>query len=444
MLLKNLKDLKINWRILFLFFSIALIFRLSLPKRFIAIDEMHYLSSIDTLSGNFLSGKYGLCNVYQEGKCVSGYSQNTLWSPGFFILGALLTLITRDPWISTTIINLILSSLSVYLAYSISKKLGNVYSGIAAAIMLILLPIHIKISQTALFGISNLFFLLLFFEMHLQKQQSSLLSLAYFTIIRPESFILTPLILILTWKKLNKKYLWLLVLLILFVTIRSLQPLQNDIYWSSTLSSPFSNLMDKLKFNLSYFVDSSFINPLILGLALFSFKKRKKFTLLFILSFLLFSTYKIGYFYTFDEISKYALLPSSMLILVAAETINSKNKLLFLLPFMFFFVNSIDYITFNTPTSQVMEILTTEGNTIIEGKIITKLTNLVHFALPKTEINYERFKGESWVIDSNIINIRKINIPKNCEIIDFKSFKLNFEKYLNISHINCNLSSIIE
>lgn len=402
LLLSKLKKIRLKGGWVWAIVALGFLLRLTLPNQFIAIDEMHHISAIELIRQNPLAGQYSLSGDHINGTTALAFTSP--WPPGFYVMASLLNPLTA--WDSATAINLIFSSVSIYLAYLVSKKLGNEYSGLAAALLMCLLPVHIKVAKAVLFEPSSVFFLLLSILLILEKSKSSPLALSLFSLIRPENFIFTIMLLLLYKNRIGKKYRMLLFTVIALSALKTINIIPIDSNWSTAVSSPLEILWHKLPRSLSYFFNISFMNPLILPLALLS--KNKELIALILVSIIFYSTFPATNFLNYGEISRYSNHASVLAVIAASLLVKSKKGLVAIALSSLTFFGTLGFMTYKTEVNKMFDIISNEPAFINSDKdFVSSIPALVHAAYPRRNSMSDKNSGEFLFIDQNYLPPRK-------------------------------------
>lgn len=80
-----------------------------------------------------------------------------IWLPGFEYLTGIFSFIVRDPLIAIRILNLVVGVLTVPVFYWLIRRIYGHISGLVAAILLAMLPVHVSLSVTSLNEVTFLF-----------------------------------------------------------------------------------------------------------------------------------------------------------------------------------------------------------------------------------------------------------------------------------------------
>ena len=402
LLLSETRKLRLKGGPVWAVVALGLLLRVILPHQFISIDEMHHVSAIELIRQNPLAGQYSLNGDHINGTTKLAYPSP--WPPGFYAMAALLGPLSA--WNSATIINLLFSSASVYLAYLISKKLGNEYSGLSAAFLICLLPVHIKVAKAVLFEPSSVFFLLLSIILLLEKSDISPLALSLFSLIRPENIIFTVMLLLVCRYRIRKKYQILLLAVIALSALKTINRIPIEPNWSTAVGSPLEILSGNLSSSLSYFFNTSFMNPLILPLALLS--RNRGLIALILVSILFYSAFPTTNFSTYGEVSRYSNHASVLAVIAASLLATSKRGLVLIALASFTFFSSIEFIVHQTTVNKMFSTISSEPALInSEKEFVSSISALVHAAHPGRNSVSDRESGEFLFIYQNYVPTSK-------------------------------------
>jgi len=295
------------------------------------------------------------------------------WPAGFHVFLAMNLSVFGNseqvPFLLTPIIASFTIILAFFLLFLIFK---NPFLAIAGSFFLSLTPVHLKYSHSLsldMFSLFWLFLTLIFLQIYLanKKFRSFLLLLAalvFFAQIRPEGFLLIPLIFLFLFKDKafprNNKFLWPALIIFLVLLI----PLAQHIWqgtvkfpqtpWHDSIGQRLNSFKDYSTNNLSFFFNhafSSIVVSLLAIVSLFNFKngQRLKWVLFFLVFFTVFSAYRTGNF--IDS------LPGDDFIAIYGDA--SRYSLILLVPLTILAVGGLKLILERTTEGKIQKAILT-------------------------------------------------------------------------------------
>ncbi|MBR9681146.1 MAG: hypothetical protein GOU98_04990 [Candidatus Altiarchaeota archaeon] len=321
----NLSFKKKDTKHILIILVVVLLLHLIRTPEHIVFGEFVFMDGAKTLSDNF----------YYE------FSR----PPGPAFLYVPLVSIGVSAFFAANLITFLMHSFVPIIIYFSVFELTKKRSSFFPLIFATLIP-WVRVQNTSISEISAVFFISLaiyFLILYLKKGLiwPLVTSLSYYIHTRPESFIIAiPLVFFLS--KDFKKYKVPILFLLFNFLFAATHMLTNSTHvktWELDIEKRMSLLKEKSLNNLLFFMTPYFFNPLIFLVSLFSIWKfrQNKFIyltgLLFLLSFLILSSFDFSYFMTTQHSIRYSLIPTFLLFSTLYPFAKSKKLSVLLLLF---------------------------------------------------------------------------------------------------------------
>ncbi|MBR9679894.1 MAG: hypothetical protein GOU99_02500 [Candidatus Altiarchaeota archaeon] len=424
----ELREWKPKKNKVWLIVAFALLLRLTLPQEILGIDEIHQVKIVK----NLMETKFG---EFSTGP----------WPPGLHILALPLAVLLNNSWLALKIVNIILSSLSVYLVYVLAKELKNETAGLAGAVMLAILPVHIKFAGMAFLETASVFFLLLSFILYFKKHVAFPLALSYFVFTRPENYLVALVFLVVAHKQIikdSKNPYWIFLFLsILICAFLSVSYGPNDEYWNLSYYNATKLFIEKVKGNLFYFFNLRQFSPVVSIFAIFNLKKKKEILLPLLFLFGLYTSYHFGIFTSFESLARFSLTISVLIVCLASLFFDSKKKLALLSLVLLSFPFTLQFIQSSSPVSEALEIIKSDTKLqTTELKIYSVASSLFEMVYPDKARSGEP-SHTSFILSQEDFVTNSMNPEPyllECETLTVWNYNLSYNKHLNFYEFDCS------